>query len=74
LQNFVSGIPLAILSKNARILTVIFIGHRQLNYTYCGSAGPTGPTALMRVTLYVTIFICNKIQLSYELIYYLIGD
>jgi hypothetical protein len=44
LQNFVSGIPHAIFSKNARILTVIFIGHRQLNNTYCGPAGPTGPT------------------------------
>jgi hypothetical protein len=34
LQNFVSGVPPAIFSKNARILTVIFIGHRQLNNTY----------------------------------------
>jgi hypothetical protein len=45
LQNFVSGVPPAIFSKNARILTVIFIGHRQLNNTYCGPAGHTGPTA-----------------------------
>jgi hypothetical protein len=44
LQNFVSGVPHPIFSKNARILTVIFIGHRQLNNTYCGPAGPTGPT------------------------------
>jgi hypothetical protein len=34
LQNFVSGIPHAIFSKNTRILTVIFIGHRQLNNAY----------------------------------------
>jgi hypothetical protein len=27
--------PPAIFSKNARILTVIFIGHRQLNNTNC---------------------------------------
>jgi hypothetical protein len=34
LQNFVSGVPPAIFSKNTRILTVLFIGHRQLNNTY----------------------------------------
>jgi hypothetical protein len=34
LQNFVSGVPLAIFPKNARILMAIFIGHRQLNNTY----------------------------------------
>jgi hypothetical protein len=34
LQNFVSGVPLTIFSKNARILTVIFIGHRQLDNTF----------------------------------------
>jgi hypothetical protein len=34
LQNFVSVVPLAIFSKNARILTVIFIGHRQLDNTF----------------------------------------
>jgi hypothetical protein len=34
LQNFVSGVAPAIFSKNARILTVIFIGHRQLNSTF----------------------------------------
>jgi hypothetical protein len=34
LQNFVSGVPPAIFSKNARILTVIFIGHRQLDNTF----------------------------------------
>jgi hypothetical protein len=50
LQNFVSGVHHAIFSKNARILTVIFIGHRQLDnafflfthycihrYTFCSS-------------------------------------
>jgi hypothetical protein len=34
LQNFVSGVRLAIFSKNARILTVIFIGYRQLDNTF----------------------------------------
>jgi hypothetical protein len=34
LQNFFSGVPRAIFSKNARILTVIFIGHRQLDNAY----------------------------------------
>jgi hypothetical protein len=34
LQNFVSGVPPAIFSKNARILTMIFIGNRQLNNTF----------------------------------------
>jgi hypothetical protein len=34
LQNFVSGVPPAIFSKNARILTVIFIGYRQLDNAY----------------------------------------
>jgi hypothetical protein len=34
LQNFVSGVPSAILSKNARILTVVFIGHRQLDNAF----------------------------------------
>jgi hypothetical protein len=34
LKNFVSGVPRAIFPKNARILTVIFIGQRQLNNTY----------------------------------------
>jgi coproporphyrinogen III oxidase-like Fe-S oxidoreductase len=49
LQNFVSGVPLPFFQKNARILMVIFIGHRQLNniyfhlpllhtrYTFCSS-------------------------------------
>jgi hypothetical protein len=49
LQNFFSGVPLAIFSKNAQILTVIFIGHRQLNNTYCGSAGLIGPTGLLGI-------------------------
>jgi hypothetical protein len=34
LQNFVSGVPLAIFSKNTRILTVVFIGYRQLDNTF----------------------------------------
>jgi hypothetical protein len=34
LQNFVSGVPLPFFQKNARILMVIFIGHRQLNNIY----------------------------------------
>jgi hypothetical protein len=34
LQNFFSGVPRAIFSKNARIITVIFIGHRQLDNAY----------------------------------------
>jgi hypothetical protein len=49
LQNFFSGVPHAIFSKNARILTVIVIGHQQLNNTYCGPAGPTGPTGLLGI-------------------------
>jgi hypothetical protein len=34
LQNFVSGVPHAIFSKNTRILTVIFIGYRQLDNAF----------------------------------------
>jgi hypothetical protein len=34
LHNFVSGVLFAIFSKNARILTVIFIGYRQLDNTF----------------------------------------
>jgi hypothetical protein len=34
IANFVSGVPLAIFSKNARILMAICIGYRQLNNTY----------------------------------------
>jgi hypothetical protein len=49
LQNFFSGNTPAIFSKNAQILTVIFIGHRQLNNTYCGPAGPTGPTGPSKI-------------------------
>jgi hypothetical protein len=49
LQNFFSGAPHAIFSKSARILTVIVIGHQQLNNTYCGPAGPTGPTGLLGI-------------------------
>jgi hypothetical protein len=34
LQISSQGVPLAIFSKNARILTVFFIGHRQLDHAY----------------------------------------
>jgi hypothetical protein len=34
LQNFVSGVPPAIFQKNTRILTAIFIGHRQLDNAF----------------------------------------
>jgi hypothetical protein len=65
LQNFASGVPHATFSKNAPILTAIFIGYRQLDNTYFHL-----PTTAYTATPFVHQIFClyNNYLISFTLL------